>query len=237
MVKDHTNSPTIIVGAARSGTSMVAGVINICGAWKGKTVGPGKYNAKGMFENHELREKVLKPLLHNMGVDKLGQYPLPETKDVIIPHDLQDWIIKIIKRQGWKEEQPWMWKCAKACLIWPGWVYAFPDAKWIIVRRKTPDIINSCIRTGFMNKYARPEIQKKIGVKNEKEGWLYWVRKHEEKFIEIIQEGVNVKVVWPERMVNFDYYQMQETIEWLGLTWRPKEVMDFISPKLWKGGK
>ncbi len=234
MIKDYSEKPIIIVGAARSGTSMVAACVHLCGAWKGDTAGPNRYNQKGMFENLELREKIIKPLLHAMNADKKGQFPLPETKDIIIPHDIKDSIFKIVKGQGWTPDLPWMWKCAKMSLMWPVWNYAFPDSKWIIVRRKTPDIINSCMKTGFMNAYAIPRIQKKAGVSSEKEGWLQWVRKHEEKFIEIIQSGVNVKVIWPERMINSDYSQLQETIEWLGLTWDPKKVYDFIEPKLWK---
>jgi len=35
-------------------------------------------------------------------------------------------------------------------------------------------------------------------------------------------------------MVDGNFEQMQETIEWLGLTWEDEKVKDFISPKLWK---
>ena len=37
---------------------------------------------------------------------------------------------KIMHRHGWKEG-PWFYKGAKACLMWPMWHDAFPDAKWI----------------------------------------------------------------------------------------------------------
>lgn len=231
---DYTDKPIIIVGAARSGTSMVAGTVNLCGVWKGETGGPSKYNKKGMFENLELREKVLKPLLHAMNVDRKGQFPLPKTNKVFIPHDIKETVIRYITRQGWTPDKPWMWKCAKMSLIWPVWKYAFPDSKWVIVRRKTSDIINSCLKTGFMNAYALKSVQKRANVDSEYDGWLQWVHKHEEKFIEIIQSGVNAKPIWPERMVNADYKQMMELMEWLGLEWNGKAVMDFIEPKLWK---
>lgn len=234
MIKDYTDSPIIIVGAARSGTSMVAGSFHLSGAWKGETGLPNKNNAKGMFENLPLRQEVLKPLLHAMGADKRGQYPLPNTEDVIIPVDIRETIITNIKKQGWTPDKPWMWKCAKMSLIWPVWNYAFPNSKWIIVRRKTPDIINSCMRTGFMNAYARKDIQKEVGVGNEYEGWLWWVRQHEQKFIEIVNAGINAKIVWPERMVNADYTQIKDAIEWAGLEWNSQIVTEFIEPKLWK---
>ena len=50
----------------------------------------------------------------------------------------------------------------------------------------------------------------------------------------MIHAGLNVKVIWPERMVKGNYEQIYEVIEWLGLSWKGKEVMDFIEPKLWK---
>lgn len=233
-MKDYTDSPILITGAARSGTSMVGGTIHLCGAWKGDTGGPQRHNAKGMFENLALRQKLIKPYLTSINCDKLGQYPLPDTDRLVIPNDFRQKVLNEIKSQGWNRRKPWMYKCAKMSLVWPLWKHAFPDSKWVIVRRKTPDIIRSCIRTGFMKAYSRVAIQHRVGAKNEYEGWLYWVKKHEEKFIEIIQSGVNAKVVWPERMVNCDYQQMMETVEWLGLEWNAKAVMDFIEPKLWK---
>ena len=75
--------------------------------------------------------------------------------------------------------------------------------------------------------------QTAVGAKNEREGWLWWVRQHEQRFVEMIQAGLNCKIVWPERMVNGDYSQLYETLEWLGLEWN-SEVLNFIDPKLWK---
>ena len=51
MLKDYSKQPIIITGCARSGTSMIAGIIHLCGAWKGNTSGPNKYNKKGNYNN------------------------------------------------------------------------------------------------------------------------------------------------------------------------------------------
>jgi hypothetical protein len=126
-----------------------------------------------------------------------------------------------------------MYKGAKMVLVWPLWHYAFPNAKWIIVRRRTGDIINSCLKTSFMRAFTNLKNQKKVGVETERDGWLWWVRWHEQRFVEMIQEGLNVKVVWPERMVTGDYQQLYEAIEWAGLDWS-SEIYNFIDPKLWK---
>lgn len=234
---DYSDKPILITGAARSGTSLIAASIHLCGAWKGDTVGPGRWNPKGMYENYELREKVIKPILMQMGVDRRAQFPLPNTDDVVIPQKFREIVLSILRKQGWTPDKPWMYKCAKMSLLWPIWQYAFPNSKWVIVRRKTADIVNSCTKTGFMTAFANKKIQEKVGVKNEKDGWIWWVRKHEDKFVEIIKAGLNVQMVWPERMVNADYEQMMHTVEWLGLQWNGKAVIDFIEPKFWKSRK
>jgi len=224
--------PILITGAARSGTSMVAGAVHLCGAWGGNMSGPTPNNKKGMYENARIRNDITKPYLRQLGVDSMGQYPLPDVNTIPIPIDWRRRVEKVIISEGYNEG-PWFYKGAKMCLFWPVWHYAFPDAKWLIVRRKTSDIINSCVRTGFMRAFTNPEIRAMVGARDEQEGWLWWVRKHEERFVEMIEAGLNVKIVWPQRMVNGDYKQLYETMEWLGLKWN-SEVLSFVDPKLWK---
>lgn len=225
-------SPILITGCARSGTSMVAGAIYTCKAFGGKLSGPNRNNEKGMFENTRIRQTISKPYLRSIGMDPLGQYPLPRMVQITIPTDWRKKVEQVMLDEGYTAG-PWFYKGAKMCLMWPVWAYAFPDAKWIIVRRKTSDIINSCIRTGFMSAYSNSGICRAVGAKDEREGWLWWVRQHEQRFIEMITAGLNVKIVWPERMVDGDYRQLMETIEWCGLEWN-SEVLSFIDPKLWK---
>lgn len=226
-------SPILITGCARSGTSMVAGIINLCGAFGGNMSGPNHNNKKGMFENAKIRQTIVKPYLHSIGADPLGQYPLPDTSNMLVPVNWKHKVEDIMRTEGVNDDTVWMYKGAKMCLHWPVWHHAFPDAKWIIVRRKTPDIIRSCIRTGFMNAFSNPNNQQSVGVDNEYDGWLWWVHQHEQRFVEMISEGLNVKQVWPERMVNRDYGQTEEMLKWLGLEWTD-EIFSFIEPKLWK---
>jgi hypothetical protein len=225
--------PILITGCARSGTSMVAGVINICGAFGGNMSGPNKNNEKGMFENARIRNQLVKPYLRKIGVDPLGQYPLPDVNNLPIPRDWRLQVLQIMKEEGYTKG-PWMYKGAKACLMWPVWHYAFPDAKWVIVRRKTSDIIRSCRKTAFMTAFTHPNKLRAVQATTIDEGWLWWVHQHEKRFVEMITEGLNCQVVWPERMVDGDYSQMKSVIEWLGLEWKGEEVVKFIEPKLWK---
>lgn len=227
------NSPILITGAARSGTSLVAGAIHKSGAWGGQMSGPTHNNRKGMFENHQIRNQIVKPYLRTIGMDHLGQYPLPDIDRLSIPHDWKDQVLEVMQQQGLKEHQPWMYKGAKMCLMWPIWEYAFPNAKWIIVRRRTEDIVRSCLHTGFMKRFRRRQFQEEVGAANEAEAWEWWVHQHIERFRQMINHGLNVKVVRPERMVVGDYTQIYDAVEWCGLEWNSQIVAEFIDPKLW----
>ena len=218
-------SPILITGAARSGTSMIAGIIYICGAWGGKMAGKTRYNKRGMFENSEIRETLVKPALERMGCDKLGQKPLPDIERIKNPNAyfVAHWgreIEKIIKGQGYVSG-PWMYKGAKMCLMWPIWSAAYPWAKWIIVRRKDNDIVNSCMKTGFMKRYKTPE------------GWGEWVGEHKKRFAEMHNAGLDIVEVWPTKAIHGDLTEIKAMIEKLGLQWMEQEVRDFICPDLW----
>ena len=205
---DKLNTPVLVTGIERSGASMVARIISLCGVFSG--------------EVSNMRENVkIKTLVNNyykfIHVDERGQCPVPDTNHLIWPTDWKVKIVDILKSEGYKPDRYWMYKEARICQIWPVWNYAFPNAKWIIVRRRTGDIIDSCLKTGYMNAY------------NDKDGWLLWVHHHEALFVEMIKSGLNCKIVWPERMANNDFTQMIEMVEWLGLKWNDK-VAELIEP-------
>lgn len=227
--------PILITGCARSGTSMVAGAINICGAFGGVMSGPNVNNRRGMFENTRIREEITKPYLRQLGVDPLGQYPLPDLATLPIPRDWRARVEQVFLDQGYDQasKQKIFYKGAKMALFWPVWHYAFPRAKWVIVRRKPGDIVSSCLQTGFMKAFRDRAIQQAVGVPGEREGWLWWVKHHVQCFVSMIEEGLNCFQIWPERMVEGDYGQMYQLIDWLGLKWDSK-VLEWVDPKLWK---
>ena len=230
-MKKKLPAPILITGCARSGTSLIAGAINICGAFGGDMSGPNRNNQKGMFENSFIRNNIVKPYLRDLGYDPKVQYPLPDTTKLKVEPTWKNKIEDVMIQQGYAKG-PWMYKGAKMAMTWPIWDFSFPNAKWIIVRRKTGDILNSCSRTGFMSAFVLPKNQQAVNVSSEREGWLWWVHQHEDQFVNMISAGLNVKQVWPHRMVYRDYEQMKETIAWLGLKWSDK-VYEFIDPLLW----
>lgn len=230
----RTPDPILITGCARSGTSMVAGIVNLCGAFGGRLSGPNKNNAKGMFENSEIRNNIVKPFLQDHGYDKLGQYPLPDVDELWLPKNLRGRVLDVMRAQGYDGQSTWFYKGAKLCLVWPIWEYAFPHAKWVIVRRRDEDIVQSCRRTAFMRAFRDQMTLRKVGAKIEEEGWQWWVDQHKKRFWEMVDRGLNVRMVWPERMIKGDYSEIMELIDWLGLSWAEDEVHRFIEPRLWK---
>lgn len=226
----YTNRPILITGCARSGTSMTAGIVDLCGAWGGVTSGPNKNNRKGMFENARIRNDFVKPFLTSIRADPMGQDPLPDIEKckLISVSAVIQWRQKIlaeIRDQGYKGNQQWYYKGAKLCLIWPLWHRAFPKAKWIIVRRKSEDIIQSCLKTAFMKAY------------NSERGWYKWVDRHKDRFLEMGQAGLNIRYAWPQKMIDFDLTEIGITIAELGLKWNQEAVESFVEPAYWSGGQ
>jgi hypothetical protein len=212
MTQDTFNNPIFVTGAQRSGSSIIARIIKSCGVYVGR--------ASEMMENDLIGDFVTQ-YYSNINADYKGHFPLPNTKEILIP---VNWKKKInsklgIERVAKREDQLWMYKSNRLCQIWPVWNYAFPNAKWIIVRRKTSDIVQSCLKTAYMNAFEDKEIQKLIGVDSSAKGWAWWVHEHEKLFVEMIETGLNCKVIWPERMVDGDYSQIIEMLKWLGLEW------------------
>lgn len=227
------HSPILVTGCPRSGTSMVAEVLQKCGAYTGDVSKPKQHNPRGMMEHIGIYEQVVKPCLIKAGACPAGQFPFPDYANLTIPIDWKSKIETILQKEGYNEKTPWMYKSNKSALLWKIWDYAFPEAKWIIVRRRTGDIIQSCADTSFMQAFKTEGNRKKIGVETEEEAWKWWVHQYEKQFVEMIEAGLNVKIVWPDRMVQGNYQQIYETIEWLGLTWN-SEAPAVIDPKFWK---
>lgn len=226
-----TTSPILITGIPRSRTSLVGGIINLCGAWGGNMSGANKNNKKGMFENSEVRG-IIKNYLKSQGLDVKSQYPIPEDLSKLENTDIGEQIKNVMIKQGYPGGS-WFYKGCKMCLIWPVMNNAFPGAKWIIVRRKREGIVDSCTRTSFMNAFRKQANRRAVGARSEVEGWHWWVTQHEKRFREMIEAGLQVRVVWTDRLPQGDFSEMAEVVEWAGLTWTT-EAEKFVEPSITK---
>lgn len=111
--------PIIVIGASRSGTSMVSGVLHSLGCWVGKCREADKHNPLGYFENkaiHELRRSgllTIESVVAAMRDEGYGGGP---------------WLVK---------HGPYFWN------DWPRF-----GAQWVFVRRPFMDVCVSRIRRG-----------------------------------------------------------------------------------------
>lgn len=222
---NYQEYPIIITGCARSGTSLTAGIINLCGAFGGAMRKPNVNNKKGMFENIFITNNIVKPFLRLMYVDPRGQNPLPNPAVVIekassIGEEWRKNVLESIQRERYDGSSQWFYKGAKACLIWQVWNSAFPNARWVIVRRKKEDIVKSCLRTSFMIAY------------NDAEGWGKWVDYHVDRFEEM-KRRLNVREIHSEKIVRGDLNEIKSLVSDFGLTYNEDKIRDFISPELW----
>jgi lambda repressor-like predicted transcriptional regulator len=209
--------PILITGIPRSGSTGIAATVNLCGAFG------GRMSKRGMYSNDTIREVLLKPYLDRLNVDPDGQNPLPSTDSVIVPAYWKDRVSQIMIDEGYKDGA-WMFKDSRLAVTWPLWNISFPNAKWIIVRRRTGDVVQSCMKTGYMKAFK------------DEAGWLSMVEEYEKRFVEMIAEGIDHRIIWPERMVDGDYNQLYDLCDWLGLEWNNK-ALEFINKLLWKSDK
>jgi len=198
--------PILITSVPRSGATMIAATINMCGAFAGEIA------KRSMFCNDRIREELV--MLQALNIPIGLEW---------VPTNWKMEIENILIEQGYKKGM-WMYKDSNLSKTWQIWNYAYPNAKWVIVRRRTGDIIQSCMKTGYMTEHSTEE------------GWLTMVHEYEARFVEMMTEGLNCKIIWPERMVQGNYEQLYELCDWLGLKWNP-DALKYIDSLLWKSNK
>ena len=220
MSKKHFETPILVTGCARSGTSLIAGIIHSCGAFGGTLLGPWEYNKKGQFENLYIRENMVKPYLNAIMADPRGQRPLPVAETVPVIIDWHEAFLNVMVEQGYTDG-PIFYKGAKMCLMWPVWHTAFPKAKWVVVRRDDKGIIASCLRAPFMTAYT------------DEEGWQYWVNHHKLCWDEMRDVELDIFEIWTPPLIDGDLSGAKEMIQWLGLEWDEEKVDEFVSPEIW----
>jgi len=217
-MKSRIDTPIFITGAERSGSTLIARILKLCEVHIGKTT--------NMLENIKITD-LLKNTYGDLGLDLVGNLV-----GFNIRSDWQNEIESVLIKEGYAGLNDWMYKSSLLCKTWPVWNYAYPNAKWVIVRRNKDDIVQSCLKTAYMYKFKSSRNLKVLNLTTESAGWDYWVDQHNKLFVTMMENGLNCRIIWPERMVYGDYEQIYELIEWLGLAWS-NNIYSEIDPLLW----
>lgn len=223
-MSSYTKTPILITGLPRSGTSMTTALIDAGGAFGGNVLGPTPANRKGQFENRRICRTVVKRYLKTLNSDPLGQCSWPDLRN-LDPTENNPFhkLLEIIQEDGWDGDCPWYYKEPKMCLIWPAVHNVYPDAKWVICRRNSSDIIRSCKRTAWFRSTLKTEQQ-----------WTTWLNHHLDA-LEQIKDNCQAREVWPYRFLNGDFSELVDVLDWLGLHFNEEVANEFVDRSLWHG--
>ncbi len=218
-------SPILITGCPRSGTAMVAGIFHICGVFSGVT--------DKMYENIRVRDYLVKNYLRKIDMDPNGCYPILNWYPMCFPDYWNEKISEEFISQGLNQER-WMYKDCRTTLLWMLWELSFPEAAWVIVRRKSEDIIESCKKTGYMRTFSEKGTYAPLGVQSVESAWKWVVNEYIIRFDKITNQVKTQFTVWPEKMAQGNFDEIKNVVLGLGLEWREKEVHEYIQPRLYK---
>jgi hypothetical protein len=216
-------APVLVTGAPRSGTSMVTGLLGLCGLWLGSTVPGGKENIRGFFENVILRERIQKEILRQGHFDPLGVRILPPSDWHPAVRNFRDAVGAALAAQQYGGGQAWGFKDAKLALTWRTWHEHFPQARWIIVRRPSDEIVASCLRTSFMKQHSVDPAF-----------WRQFVAEYLERLGALYQTTGWCRTIEASDVVSARFTALERVVNELGLTWRPEAVQAFIAPEHWR---
>jgi hypothetical protein len=216
------DTPIFVTGVPRSGTSMVTGLLGLCGLWLGHTVPGGGENIRGFFENVILRERVQKEILRRARFDPLGVRLLPPPTWHPAVRNLRDIVATALAAQQYDGRQAWGFKDAKLTLTWRAWHEHFPRARWIIVRRSSEEIVASCLRTNFMKQHS-----------SEPAFWRQFVTEYLERLASLQQAVGWSRPIEAADLAFGRFHALEGLVGELGLTWRSDAIRAFVAPEHW----
>lgn len=199
----------LVTGAARSGTSVITSMLQACGGYLGSPE-----NVNELYENLAIRENLLKPILQHYGGDRRGQRRFPRVPK---PSELSPFDLPYHFHREFGDQDTPVYKDAKLILLWEVFQRELHNVEWLIVRRPKDQIVDSCMRTHFMNSYAT------------KEDWERWVDYHEERIEDLKANCENWEEVWSNEIIE-DPMELQGLVEWYGLDWNEDAVMKCVDP-------
>lgn len=215
-------APVFVTGLPRSGTSMVMGLLGLCGLWLGHTVPGGKVNVHGFFENSVLRERVQKEILRQGSFDPLGVRRLPPAAWHPVIRNLRAVVGAVLGAQRYDGREIWGFKDAKLTLTWRVWHEHFPQARWVIVRRSSDEIVASCLRTIFMRQHS-----------SDPAFWRQFVADYVERLGVLQQEVGWSRTIEAGDVASGHFDALERLVNELGLVWRPQAMHGFIAPEHW----
>lgn len=214
--------PVFILGPMRSGTSLIASILQECGLWLGTSIPPSPANPKGFFENRYFKQRVTKRLLSSIGADPSGIDPLPPPGARARLPGLKSKTRGWLEREGWHDDVPWGAKDPKLSLIWETLAEAFPGARWVVVRRRLDEIARSCVQSSFLQNRRKSE-----------DYWRSLAAAYVDRIAPLVALQRNVFEADSGDVVEGQWAAIQTCVEGLDLRWNAERIAPLVDRHLW----
>ncbi|MDO8459333.1 MAG: sulfotransferase [Burkholderiaceae bacterium] len=156
MMTSHRNKAIIVLGMHRSGTSALAGVLNLLGVHPGGSLIPAleDNNPKGFWEHAEI-VPIHDNLLATLGSYWADESPLPSqwwhSSDVA---DFRSQIVSILRRD-FRDQAIWLIKDPRMCRLLPMWHEVFRELAcqplFILAMRNPVEVTHSLVKRNNLN--------------------------------------------------------------------------------------
>lgn len=200
-------APILIVGAPRAGSSMTAAFASACGAFGGNIPHLDEPR-KCWYENAVIKTRFASHL-RRLGIDPTTFSEEPKACDATHSAPwIEDWLVVEMMSQGLTEAMEWYVKSNRILYFWPEMARAFPEAKWLLVRRNPQLVAYSCVQTWYMK--GRTTVEE----------WMA-LAKACDATMNDIQDSVSHSVdIWPT--TKGDLAQTKAAFARFGLEWNEK---------------
>jgi len=205
----------------RSGSSMICGILEACGAFGGKTIGKVQANPRGIFENRGLNQMLLKPIFDEIEVKS--------SRGLLMLHNANGFPADLfsnfkmdmtfgMNRQGYDGGTAYF-KNGIFTFLFDGINKEFPNARWILPIREHSGIefSNNRIHPN------RPEQKTKKEIGDYMDMYDYIERVAGDRAIKIKSDDI----------VAGDYSQIKSFIDSTNLEWNSDAVDEWVDPSIW----
>ena len=214
--------PIIIAAPGRSGTTMVAGLLNRHGVWigEGRITSHKETNSLIVSENTKIKKK-LKQMAREIGYTN-RQVPLPVINQVQKrADDLFSYLSTFIPK-----DRKWLVKTTWTLVFGEVWKAAFPRARWIFIERNITDIISSVKRHPAMrNRDANDVYLFALALQKRQRFISSSIPENQYLFVDIDKIG------------HCDMEECRKILTFCEITPNDEIIRSWIKPEIWHGSK
>lgn len=176
--QDQPPAPLIVCGMHRSGTSLIASLLESAGVSMGEElVGPARGNERGHFEDIGLLAFHARWLTtFSVGQEGFTDRPLPK-----LPESARDMAQAILNERA-GHGRLWGWKEPRTTLFLDFWLELAPRAKFVMMFRKPWEVADSLFRRGEKIFLEHPEFAFRVWARYN-QAVLDFSRRHSERCV------------------------------------------------------